>query len=143
TEVWYAPDRSFGALNTVLAQEVLAALVAEIRGQGYQVPNRGIKDDTTFRFFNGRYFPIFVLGPPRADPPPTSRATQMPGILGETLFLSNPHEAQLLVFSKPHRRGGIPRAVGTHGIRPSRSPFNNSTVVRCNAALLNESEFIT
>lgn len=95
TEVWYDPQRPFGTLNLVLAREVLAALVAEIRAAGHPVVDRGVKDDTYFRNFNGRYYPIFVLGPPRETPTPT-RATQMPGILGETLFMSNPREAQLL-----------------------------------------------
>lgn len=95
TEVWYDPQRPFGKLNLALAEEVLAGLVGEIRAAGHPTVNRGVKDDTHFRNFNGRFFPIFVLGPPRETPTPT-RATQMPGVLGETLFMSNPREAQLL-----------------------------------------------
>jgi N-acetylmuramoyl-L-alanine amidase len=102
TEVWYNASRPFSALNLVLAQEVLNALVEEIRAAGHPAVNRGLKDDARFRFFNGRYYPLFVLGPPREANPQTreaggmTRATQMPGILGETLFLSHAREAQLL-----------------------------------------------
>ena len=56
--------------------------------------DRGIKDDAHFRIWNGRAYNIYVLGPgtgPRPHPP-----TKMPGVLGESLFLSNPTEAALL-----------------------------------------------
>lgn len=95
TEVWYSKDRPFAARNLALAQLVKDALITEIRRTGYYVHDRGIKDDTNFRTWQGRSYNLFVLGPPRTEPYKT-RATQMPGILGETLFVSNPTEATLL-----------------------------------------------
>lgn len=95
TEVWWDGRRPFAAFNQALAQQVLASLVQAIRAAGYPVTNRGLKEDTHFRVRQGRSFPIFVLGPPRTGVT-TTRATQMPAVLGETLFLTNPVEAQLL-----------------------------------------------
>jgi len=95
TEVWYDGQRPFAAFNRTLAEQTLAALVESIRAVGYPVVNRGLKEDSQFRIFRGQAFPIFVLGPPRTGAMVT-RATQMPGILGETLFLTNPTEAELL-----------------------------------------------
>ncbi|MBI2887185.1 MAG: N-acetylmuramoyl-L-alanine amidase [Chloroflexi bacterium] len=95
TEVWYAPDRPFGDKNWLLAREVLAGLVEELKAAGYVTANRGLKNGSQFRLFRDRVFPLFVLGNPRTEPRVT-RATQMPGILGESLFLSNGYEASVL-----------------------------------------------
>ena len=95
TEVWWDGRRPFAAYNQALAGDILDALVGTIRGLGYPTINRGLKEDSNFRVFQGRAFPIFVLGPPRTGTT-TSRAGLMPAVLGETLFLSNPAEAAQL-----------------------------------------------
>lgn len=95
TEVWWDGKRPWAAYNEALAEQVLGALVSAIRGAGHPTINRGMKEDSDFRVRNGRGFPIFVLGPPRTGVA-TTRATRMPAMLGETLFLSNPIEARLL-----------------------------------------------
>ena len=95
TEVWYSSDRPFADRSLKLAREVLGSIIIQLGAAGYDTSNRGIKDGAHFRVFQGRSFPLFVLGRPRTEPRPT-RATNMPGILGETLFLSNPSEGVLL-----------------------------------------------
>jgi N-acetylmuramoyl-L-alanine amidase len=95
TEVWWDGGRPFAAYNKALAGEMLSALLGAIRAAGYPAVNRGLKEDSDFRVRNGRSFPIFVLGPPRTGAA-TTRATKMPAVLGETLFLTNPAEARLL-----------------------------------------------
>jgi N-acetylmuramoyl-L-alanine amidase len=95
TEVWWDSKRPWAAYNQALAEQTQAALLEAIRGQGYPTINRGLKEDSQFRVFQGRSFPIFVLGPPRVGSS-TSRATQMPAVLGEALFLSNAAEAPWL-----------------------------------------------
>ncbi|MBI2865375.1 MAG: N-acetylmuramoyl-L-alanine amidase [Chloroflexi bacterium] len=92
TEVWYDGKRPFGTFNAVLAEDVLASLVETIRGVGYPTADRGVKEDSQYRIFQNRAFPLFLLGPPRTGSS-TTRAAQMPAVLGETLFLSNPAEA--------------------------------------------------
>lgn len=94
TEVYYNKLRSFADRNRALAQLVLEALVQRIRALGYPVVNRGIKDDTNFRVFRGRVFNIYVLGP--GDNVRPHIPTQMPGVLGESLFITNPGDAAML-----------------------------------------------
>jgi hypothetical protein len=74
---------------------VLNGILGQLRAAGYDAPNRGLKNGSQFRVFGDRVFPLFVLGNPRTEPRPT-RGTEMPGVLGESLFLSNQHEAALL-----------------------------------------------
>lgn len=92
TEVWWDGRRPFAAYNRALAELVLEELLSHIRAAGYPTVNRGLKEDSHFRIWQGRAFPIFVLGPPRTGAV-TTRATNMPAVLGESLFLSNPGEA--------------------------------------------------
>ena len=116
-EVWFDPNRQFGAENRLLAETVLDRVLGELQAHGYAATDRGIKDDTCFRFRAGRCFPLFLLGVERTitraelirrgvDPdalglPPgeeiiTTRATAMPGVLVELLFISNPSDAAML-----------------------------------------------
>ena len=95
TEVWYSKERPFSKKNMALARAVNDSLIAQIRMAGHRVEDRGIKDDSTFRVFRGRVYNIFVLGPEKAETN-HPRATQMPGVLGESLFVSNHEEAELL-----------------------------------------------
>lgn len=140
-EVWYDPNRPFGAENVRLAGLVQRHILESLAAYGYRARDRGIKDDTTFRFFNGRYIPLFVLGPPRettrtevirrgARPedvgfPPDAdvmmtRATQMPGVLVEMLFLTNDADAEVL--RDPAGRDAIAR-----GIRDAINAFFGAT----------------
>ncbi len=89
-EVYYNPDRSFGFYNYMLADATRQALLGGIRDAGYDVPDRGIKNDA------------LVGGDPRN---PHSwllgtndgfRPSMMPGIIAEAMFLSNDVEAQQL-----------------------------------------------
>lgn len=101
TEVWYAPDRPFEDENWRLANAVMEGLLGELQAAGYDSLNRGLKDGSHFRVFGDRVLPLFVLGNPRPAPNAT-RATQMPGVLGESLFLSNAHEGWLLTHDHIH-----------------------------------------
>jgi len=89
-EVYYNPDRSFGFYNYTLADATRQALLGGIRDAGYDVPDRGIKNDA------------LVGGDPRN---PHSwllgtndgfRPSMMPGIIAEAMFLSSDFEAQQL-----------------------------------------------
>ena len=94
TEVWYSSQRAFAEENLRLAKLAQSALVKRIRALGYPVVDRGIKDDSNFRTFRGNVYNIYVLGPGTGTRPHVS--TAMPGILGETLFLSNAGDAAML-----------------------------------------------
>ena len=94
TEVWYDSLRTFSDRNVALARLVEAGLLNRLRALGYPAVERGIKDDINFRVFQGRTYNLYVLGPgtgPRQHVP-----TQMPGVLGESLFLTSPGDAAML-----------------------------------------------
>jgi N-acetylmuramoyl-L-alanine amidase len=94
TEVWYNRGRPFSDRNLTLAKMVQAHLVGEIRALGYPARDRGIKDDARFRVVGGKVYNLYVLGP--GTPPMPHTPTQMPGVLGESLFLSNPGDVAML-----------------------------------------------
>lgn len=101
TEVWYNAARPFADRNLALAELVLENLLRQLREAGHSVVNRGVKDDASFRIWNGRAFNLYVLGPGPGYRP----ATEMPGALGESLFLTNPADAAAL------RRPAIVQAI--------------------------------
>lgn len=94
TEVWYNKERPFSERNQALAGLVQENLRRELAAIGYNALDRGIKDDSNFRIFRGRAYNLYVLGPGTGPRPHV--ATQMPGVLGESLFISNPADAAML-----------------------------------------------
>jgi N-acetylmuramoyl-L-alanine amidase len=116
-EVYFNSARPHSDLNRTLAQLLLDGVIAELGGTGFAAVDRGVKDDACLRAFQGRCFPLFLLGPERTttrdevlrrggNPEALgflpgqdairSRATQMPAALVELLFISNPQDAALL-----------------------------------------------
>ena len=136
-EVWYSQDRPFGDESRRLAQLIQADVLAELSAYGYQAEDRGTKDDACFRVYGGRCYHLFVLGPEReirrGDPLPPgrspddyglregvevirTRATQMPAVLTELLFLTNAADAAVLTdeAGRDAIAQGIARAVETY-----------------------------
>ena len=109
-ETYYNSTRPFADQSRSLATLVQASVIDEVAAAGYTVTDRGAKDDSCLRGFQGRCVPLFVLGPARVtngaelvqrDPgagavATSSRATEMPGVLVELLFISSPADAALL-----------------------------------------------
>ena len=116
-EVYWNAARPFAAQNKVLATALLDGVTAELSAGGYASMPRGVIDDDCLKAFQGRCFPLFLLGPVRVTDRDevyrrggtpeglgfapgqesiTSRATQMPGALVELLFISSPADAALL-----------------------------------------------
>ena len=94
TEVWYNHARPFADRNLALARLVQAKLLDQLRALGYPTRDRGIKDDSHFRVVGRVSYNIYVLAPgtwPVNHPP-----TQMPGVLGESLFMGDPADANML-----------------------------------------------
>jgi N-acetylmuramoyl-L-alanine amidase len=90
TEAYCNPDRSFGEESCQLAWFVQQALVSGIRGAGYDVSDRGIKNDG---MVNGdpENQHSFLLGTNDGFSP-----SLMPGTISEVLFLSNPEDLAFL-----------------------------------------------
>jgi N-acetylmuramoyl-L-alanine amidase len=86
TEGYCNPDRSFGTESCRLTWFVQQALVAGIRGAGYDIADRGIKNDG---LVNGdpQNQHSFALGTNANFSP-----SLMPGTIAEVLFLSNPDD---------------------------------------------------
>jgi len=89
-EIYYNPDRSFGHYNWTLADLTRQGLINHIRGAGYQVPDRGVKNDAGV-CCNPANPHSWILGTNDGF-----RPSMMPGIIGEAMFLSNDGEAQQL-----------------------------------------------
>lgn len=90
TEVYFNPDRSFGLQNQQLATDVYGSIIEALHNVGYETRPRGIMNDTGI----GERFGVehtFTLGE-SSD----FRASQMPGIIMESLFVTNETEAALL-----------------------------------------------
>jgi len=86
-------DCGFPTQSKQLAQTVLAHLKAGLADAGYDVQGAEAADDLAVDSSNPPLH-MFLLGPP--SPPRHVRAPQMPGVLGETLYVTNPTEAPIL-----------------------------------------------
>src|SRR5262249_9167113 len=88
TEVYYNPDRTFGARNQRLASLVQDGLYAALSRAGYRdLVYRGVSTATSGP---GQQH-YFLLG--AADAGRIARPTNMPAVIAEPLFLTNPSDA--------------------------------------------------
>jgi N-acetylmuramoyl-L-alanine amidase len=90
TETYCNPDRVFGNESCQLAYFVQDALVAAIRESGYDIYNRGAKNDAEVGG-DPEYAHSHLLGTN-----PDFRPSFMPGIISEVLFLSSPPDLEFL-----------------------------------------------
>lgn len=90
TETYYCTDRPFAERSRKGADLVLQGLVARLNGAGYATLNRGGKDDASIGARYGQPHSFLLGTNPGINP------SQMPGIFGEALFVTNPQEAALL-----------------------------------------------
>ncbi len=84
TEVYYCSDRGFSADNLRLATLVDQGIVRNLQAAGYDDADRGVKDDVV----RGH---LALLAPYNLP-----RASNMPAIIGEALFMSNDADAAAL-----------------------------------------------
>jgi len=94
SETYYCPDRPYGERNAVLARLLQDAFISRLAAAGYRPRDRGAKADTNFRVIDGVAYHASLLGP--AQPPRIVRPSQMPAVIGESLFTTNPTEGSLL-----------------------------------------------
>lgn len=90
TETYYNPDRSFGYQNYGLAFCVQDSLVRYMRNSGYDVHDRGLKNDGEVNGDPSNAH-SFVLGTNANFNP-----SLMPGVISEALFLSSPADLEFL-----------------------------------------------
>lgn len=90
TETYCNPDRSFGQESCALAWYVQDALVRRIWGAGYEINDRGVRNDADVGG-DPENAHSFLLGTNRDFAP-----SLMPGVIAEMLFLSNPEDMRFL-----------------------------------------------
>ena len=93
-EVYYNGKRPFSDKNKKFAQTVLDSMISTAKTAGYNLVNRGIKQDETAV---GKGNSFYLFGPKGDDKP---RESQMVGALAEGAFLTNPDDAALLTQDK-------------------------------------------
>jgi N-acetylmuramoyl-L-alanine amidase len=89
-ETYCNPDRSFGNESCTLASFVQQALVTAVREAGYEIRDRGVRNDAEVNGDPANQH-SFVLGTNARFNP-----TLMPGVISEALFLSNPDDLAFL-----------------------------------------------
>ncbi len=89
-ETWYCGKHEEGAANRRLAELVQTAMMDALDEYGYDVPDRGIKEDAESHHSGD--FCQFVV----------TRETAVPAALLEFLFLSNDDDAAVLVDARSH-----------------------------------------
>jgi N-acetylmuramoyl-L-alanine amidase/LysM repeat protein len=94
SEVYYNTKRPFSDKNKKFAQVVLDNLLATTKAAGFNMNNRGVKND---EFSVGKGNSLYLLGPTDDDKP---RAAQMTGALVEGAFLTNDQDASYLKQDK-------------------------------------------
>lgn len=115
-EVIYNPDRPFADRSRELAESLRAGIVAALEAHRYTAPPSLARSEAGMTDAAGRTTPFFVLGPERTvtyeemdrrggdwealgygtQASIQTRATQMPGVLLELLYMSNETDAALL-----------------------------------------------
>jgi N-acetylmuramoyl-L-alanine amidase len=86
-EIYYSPSRPFAAENKKLADAIMAATTARLGEAKRSVTPRGVLRDS---ILGGH---LFVLGPEGGR---IVRASKMPGVLVEGMFLTNDEDLKLL-----------------------------------------------
>jgi N-acetylmuramoyl-L-alanine amidase len=90
TQIFYSDGRPFTDRNKMLADLTDAAIVKALADAGFTARDRKGTSDRTILGGDSHYY---LLGP-RSDI--IKRPSQMPAIIGEALYLTNPDEASAL-----------------------------------------------
>ncbi len=90
----YYNRENHGPESRLLAQSIQDRLLGEVAAAGYDLPDRGVKEDLAAGKPYGHFFSL--RGP-------------APSVLVESMFLTNPHESMLL--SDPSIREAIARGI--------------------------------
>jgi N-acetylmuramoyl-L-alanine amidase len=98
----YCADRPFGASNERFAGVLETDVLHELNSHGYGIPNLGLQTDDQMGSSSGAaadsYGHLMLLGPAKRGY--FSTPSQMPGVLIEPLFLTDPLEASVAASSR-------------------------------------------
>jgi N-acetylmuramoyl-L-alanine amidase len=90
TQTFYSEGRPFSGKSQDLATLVQASLLRNIGAAGYQSADRGATTDSRILGQGSHYY---LLGP---ESPTIRRPSEMPGVIGEPLFVTSPDDAGAL-----------------------------------------------
>jgi len=91
TSTWYAAAHPLGDRSHMLAQLVQTELLAALHDAGYaDAIDQGANDDPPLQKPYGH---LFLVGP---KTPRVARVSEMPGVVGESLYVTSDIESQLL-----------------------------------------------
>ncbi len=91
SHIFYDPNRPFTDKSLALAQAMSSALQQSRRAAGYTTDNQGAGPDTAV--LDGDHY--YLLGPPQSST--VVRASTMPAVICEGLFLTNDQDATALL----------------------------------------------
>lgn len=99
-EVYYNSQRPFADRNIDLATFIYREMSASFAEVGFETTGRGTKDDLDLSAdtheFGGEQF-LVMIGPEVVKPEYTIQPTNMPGVIIETLFISNTNDATFIL----------------------------------------------
>ena len=98
TETYYNPDRPFGAESYALAWFVQAEILAALAGLDHEVNDRGVRNDAEVGGDPNNAH-SYLLGTNDGF-----RPSLMPGVISESLFLSNPEDAARIAEEETRQR---------------------------------------
>ncbi|MGO8871999.1 MAG: N-acetylmuramoyl-L-alanine amidase [Acidimicrobiales bacterium] len=119
----YDADRTFSSANLTLATLVQSDVIARMNGQGWAIPDDGVQTDTGLGSLNGdpasgglageaaAYDHLLLIGPATAGY--FSTPSQMPGVVIEPLYITDPYEGSLAASTADQMviAGGIASAL--------------------------------
>jgi N-acetylmuramoyl-L-alanine amidase len=90
TQIFYNDDRTFSDRGRTLAQFIQANLIKSLAEAGYQTQDRKASPDSSILGPSGDFY---LLGPKTEI---IKRPSNMPGVIGEALYLTNEQDASAL-----------------------------------------------
>jgi len=135
----YDADRPFASANLTLANLVQSDVLAGMNAQGWAIPNDGVQPDTALGSLDGdpdqggiaaeaaAYDHLLLIGP--AMPGFFSTPSQMPGVVIEPLYITDPFEGSIADSATGQRviAQGIANAVEQYLAPPPSKPATPST----------------
>ena len=106
----YDADRTFAAANLTLANLVQNDVLTNMNARGWDIPNEGVQSDTGFGSVSGNpasgglaaeaaaYNHLLLIGPAQAGF--FSTPSEMPGVVIEPLFITDPFEGSIAASPK-------------------------------------------
>jgi|SRR5579884_1123011 len=98
-EVWFTQDRAFGDQNQRFAELLNSEFNEQMGAAGYTGPDRGAHNDSTDDDRQGRFPHMVITGP---AVPGYVTPSEMPGVIGEPLFITNDADAAFVLSRAGH-----------------------------------------